>query len=291
MNDIVWCLKGECFAPVKTTSCWGWICQNKKKMFSLAFGFAFGSCPTVLRESLTITFSLQRMVNSPFFVLWKIFGPQFRLRFVISRLLRCSPLIVHDPMFNFPWWAPPGKLTYSTVGKLGKSPIFKGRALFDGVRAKEGTDPRINPPTRKWRRTTIYKPQNGHLEGDETDHHGYLVRNDSCCWDDPPKKWTWTSPTPPPPGSFVSLPSILCQVKNGWNGLQQGWRMPVFLILGDIQKRIYLWEKYGKVIKNCPGWWFCFLYEMKEYPVYVDKCSMEIRTKWSVNLEVHPSWI
>lgn len=34
-----------------------------KKMFSLAFGFAFGSCPTVLRESLSITFSLQRMVT------------------------------------------------------------------------------------------------------------------------------------------------------------------------------------------------------------------------------------
>lgn len=159
-------------------------------------------------------------------------------------------------------------------GEVGKIPQSSRAVRCSmGVRAKEGTDLGSTPRPVNGEELTGYKPQKGHLEGDETDHHGYLVRNDSCCWDDPPKKWTWTSPTPPPPGSFVSLPTIqirwICQVKNGWNGLQQGWRMPVFLILGDIQKRIYLWEKYGLKWSKLPslvGGLMFFIWDERRIP-------------------------
>ena len=75
----------------------------------------------------------------------------------------------------------------------------------------------------------------------------YLVRNDSPCWDDPPKKWTWTSPTPPPSGviRLTSLhPNPLKFVRWRMGGMvcNRAEGCQCFWSLATFKKRIYLWE-------------------------------------------------
>ena len=168
--------------------------------------------------------------------MWKIFGPQFRLSFVISRLLRCSPLIVQGPMFNFHDGPHQENPSIPPWGSW-ENPHLQGPCVVRGGASEGGYWPRINPPTRKWRRTTIYKPCMAIWKGTKP-NYGYLVRNDSCCWDDPPKKWTWTSPTPPlqvhsshfPPSKSVEfvrwrMGGMVC---NRAEGCQCFWSLATF---------------------------------------------------------------